>query len=582
MAHRHNNNKKAQNFWLIFHASPGYFVEMICWSIFSCILSVFSVWATAQITSLISGGYDREMLGMVSLYGVLLVLSATYSVYYKRYRVQFLIIPSFEQRVRAKLFKKSSMISNEVYEDASAANMIRLADGAKQNLFRYVEIWISILTAALQALAVTMYVSTFDVWFLLLLPFSIIPTCLNLLYQSNLWKRYYIALEQCKKEESAYYKGLIDEVACKESRITYAAGMLSNKWSKSREQRDSIEQKKSTKLLALQLLLTPVSLLGTFGGFLLSVVLLFCGRIDYTACTASIAAYAAITSALGALVSMIGYEGQYWKMIQPFFDYMAKEERCASTEYVSFQKDIRLDHISFKYPKQERNALENIDLTIKKGEIIAIVGENGAGKTTLTNIILGLFLPSSGTVYYDGKDISFASELNLHAKQSVVPQVFARYKMTVRDNIEISDFDRAYDEKVKRESLPFLDDFQLSLDTMLGKEFGGQDLSGGQWQQLSCARGFYKNSEFLVLDEATSAIDPLKEKAMYDSFQRELKGKTGIIITHRLGAVSLADRIIVLENGRIVQEGTHSQLITESGPYSQLWNVQANSFMEEQ
>ena len=115
---------------------------------------------------------------------------------------------------------------------------------------------------------------------------------------------------------------------------------------------------------------------------------------------------------------------------------------------------------------------------------------------------------------------------------------------------------------------------------MLGKEFGGRDLSGGQWQQLSCARGFYKNSDFLVLDEATSAIDPLKEKAMYDAFKRELDGKTGIIITHRLAAVSMADRILVLDHGRIVQEGSHLELLNEEGLYRQMWNIQANAFTE--
>ena len=606
--------KHLQNYHLIFQLAPNSFIEMIFWSIFNCILSVLNVWATGQIVSLLSYGYSNTMIGLICLYGTLLILSAAYSIYYKRYRVQFRVIPAFEQRIRAKLFQKSSMISNETYEDASAATMIRLADGAKQNLFRYVEIWISILTAILQALVVTMYVSTFNAWFLLLLPFSIIPPCLNLLYQSTLWKRYHIALEQCQKEESAYFKGLIDEVACKESKITYASDLLISKWKKSRTQRTSIEQKKAIKLFILQMLFIPADLLGSFGGYLISILLLFYGKIDYAACTAAIAAYASILSALSFLVSMIGYEGQYRKMIQPFFDYLEKEERSTCNNPVSFQKEIQLDHVSFHYPQQEKNektgknerngnnVLNNINLTIKKGEVIAIVGENGAGKTTLTNIILGLFLPSSGTVYYDETDISSISELKLHKKQSVVPQVFARYKMTVRDNIAISAFDssnhfhdsdcfdysdcsdhvnHADNEKIKQASFTFLNDSHLSLDTMLGKEFGGRDLSGGQWQQLSCARGFYKNSEFLVLDEATSAIDPLKEKAMYDSFRRELNGKTGIIITHRLGAVSLADKIVVLDHGRLVQEGTHDELLKEDGLYSQLWKIQTNSFLSQ-
>lgn len=618
-ANTKSKSTNLQNFRLIFQMAPNSFLEMILWSIFNCILSVLTVGATGQIVSLLSYGYSSTMIGLVCLYGILLILSAAYSVYYKRYRVQFRVIPAFEQRIRAKLFQKSSMISNETYEDASTATMIRLADGAKQNLFRYIEIWISILTAILQALVVTMYVSTFNAWFLLLLPFSIIPPCLNLLYQSALWKRYHIALEQCQKEESAYFKGLIDDVACKESRITYASDLLISKWKESRKQRDFIEQKKAAKLFILQMLLIPADFLGSFGGYLISVLLLFYGKIDYAACTAAIAAYASILSALSSLVSMIGYEGQYRKMIQPFFDYLKKGERSACENRVSFQKEIRLDHVSFHYPQQERqekngnngrnrnngnngnnkkngnNVLNNINLTIKKGEVIAIVGENGAGKTTLTNIILGLFLPSSGTVYYDETDISSISELELHKKQSVVPQVFARYKMSVRDNIVISDFDRSdnsnrfdnsnhadhvANEKITQANLTFLHDSNLSLDTMLGKEFGGRDLSGGQWQQLSCARGFYKNSEFLVLDEATSAIDPLKEKAMYDSFRRELNGKTGIIITHRLGAVSLADKIVVLDHGRIVQEGTHDELLKEDGLYSQLWNIQTSSFIK--
>lgn len=574
-------NRRTQCFRFIFKLSPDRFVEMLLWGLLSCMLSVLGVWSTRRVVSLVFGGYNKALLGSLAVYGSILLLSALYSIYYKRYRVQFHVLPAFEQRIRSKLFWKGRRISNEVYEDASISNRMRLADGARQNMFRYVEIWISILMAILNALVVTVYVSAFNSWLLLLLPFSTIPPCLNLLYQSNLWKRYHEAVEQCRKEECEYLKGLIDEVACKESRMTYASDLLSLKWSESRRRRDSIEKEKSRKTALLQMLLAPVDFVGSFGGYLVSVVLLFLGKIDYSACAAAIAAYASIMSALDSFVSMIGYEGQYWKMIQPFFDYMDVPERSSSQEKVSFQREIRLDHVSFKYPNQETSALEDISLTIKKGEVIAIVGENGAGKTTLANVVLGLFLPSSGVVYYDGVDINGVAESKLHGMQSVVTQSFGRYKMSVRDNIAIADFGLEDEKRIEQGYRSFLYGSQVSLDTMLGKEFGGQDLSGGQWQQLACARGFYKDSDFVVLDEATSAIDPLKEKAMYDSFRRGLDGRTGIIVTHRLGAVSLADRIVVLNHGRIVQDGTHRELLNEEGVYLQLWDAQTRAFEDE-
>ena len=574
-------NRRAQCFRFIFKLSPDRFVEMLLWGLFNCVLSFLGVWSTRRVVSLVSGGFNKSYFCALAIYGSALIISALYSVYYKRYKVQFHVIPAFEQRIRSRLFWKGRRISNEVYEDASSSNRMRLADGARQNMFRYVEIWVSILMAILNALVVTVYVSSFDVWLLLLLPFSIIPPCLNLLYQSNLWRRYHEAVEQCRKEEGEYLKGLIDEVACKESRMTYASDLLSLKWSESRRRRDSIENEKSRKTTLLQILLIPVDFIGSFGGYLVSIVLLFLGKIDYSACAAAIAAYASIMSALDSLVSMIGYEGQYWKMIQPFFDYMDTPERSGSQEDVSFQHEIRLDHVSFKYPNQKTSALENISFTIKKGEVIAIVGENGAGKTTLANVVLGLFLPSSGVVYYDGRNIEEASESRLHRMQSVVSQSLVRYKMSVRDNIAIADFKKVDEEGMAQKHRAFLEDSHVSLDTMLGKEFGGQDLSGGQWQQLACARGFYKDSDFVVLDEATSAIDPLKEKAMYDSFRCGLEGRTGIIVTHRLGAVSLADRIVVLQHGRVVQEGTHRELLNEDGVYVQLWNAQAKVFADE-
>lgn len=578
MKHKWYGTEKSNIFRFIWSLAPGSFLELILWGIVNCIITVAGIWATKRVLALVYGGYSRDMFFSLLVYGVLLILSAGYSVWYQRYRVQFHVIIDFERRVREKLHEKSRRLSNETYETAAANAMIRMADGARQNLFRYVEIWVSIAMAILQAFAVAVYVSTFQIWFLLLLPFAVIPPCLTLVYQAELWKKDHQAVEQCKWEEAEYFKGITDEAACKESRVTFASDLLTKKWRESRGLRDALEKKRVSKLFRIKVLLTPFELLGSSGGYFLSVILLFSGKVDYAGCTAAIAAYASLMSAFHSLAEWTGHEVQYRRMIQPFFQYWEQPERTGKKQGCTFDKTIRLEHVSFQYPGQQQNALEDVCLTIHKGEVVAVVGENGAGKTTLTNLILGLFLPTEGSVFYDDEDISVFCEGDVHRRQSVVSQVFNRYKMTVEENIAIGEFGKRDREGLAAAYQAFVNDHKLSPSTLLGKEFGGTELSGGQWQQLSCARGFYKNADFLVLDEATSAIDPFREKAMYETFKRELAGKTGILITHRLGAVSIADRVIVLAHGRIVQAGTHRQLLKEDGPYLKLWNTQAEAF----
>lgn len=566
----------------IWKLAPEKFLEMIFWGLVNCVLAVASIWSTRQILSLVQDGYSVRLLRSVVLYGILLILSAGYSVWYKRYYVQFRVVLEFEKKVREKLHKKSAKISNEMFESHQTNAMIRLADGARQNLFRYMEIWISIAMSLLQAVVVIAYITSFHSWFFLLLPLAVLPTCLEFVYQAKLWKKYYKDVEQLKWEESEYLKSLVDEVACKESRLSKAIDLLSQKWQESRFLRSEIEDLKSQKSLRLRLLLAPIELLGVTGGYIVSILLLYLGKIDYASCTAGIAAYATLVSAFSSFAGMLGNEAQYRQMIHPFFNYWNLAERKGDYEADLWGHSISLDHVSFRYPNQEHDVIEDVSFTISKGEIVAIVGENGAGKTTLANLILGVFQPSDGTVYYDDIDISQCVEKRIHKNQSIVSQKYNRYKMTVEDNIAIGSFDKKSEQEINRWFSEIFPNSTIELNTLLGKEFGGIELSGGQWQQLSCARGFYKNATVIVLDEPTSAIDPLKEKALYDSFKQELKGKTGIIITHRLGAVSLADRIIVLANGHIEQLGTHTQLIEEDGLYARIWNSQTSTYIEKE
>lgn len=267
-------------------------------------------------------------------------------------------------------------------------------------------------------------------------------------------------------------------------------------------------------------------------------------------------------------------------MIAPFFRYWNMTERTGEKNACGFERQISLQGVSFQYSGQNGFALKEIDLTIDKGEVLAVVGENGAGKSTLVNIILGLYAPSSGAVFYDDTDISEVREEQIHKMQSVVLQNFVRYKLTVGENICIADFGKGDADRMEEDIKTIFPGGQVDENTLLGKEFGGTELSGGQWQRLAIARGFYKDAELIVLDEPASAIDPLREKEIYEEFRRGLKGRTGIIVTHRLGAVNLADKIVVLKQGRVAECGTKRELLAKKGEFYKLWNSRKEAYAD--
>ena len=563
----------------IFKASSLSFAVMAVMGLINGAAAVLSTLCIQKIFLGISEGYTAELSWLLITYAAVLVLSAVYSVWYMRYRVQFHTILNFESTIRKKLHAKSRRISNERLETPDAYAFIRQADGARQNLFRFGQIYVEAVMIIVQAAMVTAYVSSFQMWFLIFLPLAVIPVFAEMIYQAKLWNRAYEGITQNKREEAEYEKAVTDEIACKETRMTGADGVLIKRYAESHSARDRLENSKSNKMFAVRLVLSIFECAGSVGGFVVSILLLYFGRIDISVFTASIAAYSSLVSMLGGLASTAGNEAQYRKMIAPYFRYWNMAERTGENNTCNFERQISLKDVSFKYPSQNGFALKDINLTINKGEIIAVVGENGAGKSTLANIVLGLYDPSSGTVFYDDTDISEVKEEEVHKLQSVVFQNFVKYKLTAGENIGIADFGKRNGKLIEEDIKNIFQGRQIDENTLLGKEFGGTELSGGQWQRLAIARGFYKDAEVIVLDEPTSAIDPLKEKEIYEEFRRGLNGRTGIIVTHRLGAVNLADKIVVLKQGHIAEYGTKQELIAVRGEFFKFWNSQKEAFI---
>jgi ATP-binding cassette, subfamily B, bacterial len=250
------------------------------------------------------------------------------------------------------------------------------------------------------------------------------------------------------------------------------------------------------------------------------------------------------------------------------------------------ERGIRLTDVSFRYPGQERWILRHVDLFIPEGQSVAIVGQNGAGKTTLIKLLTRLYEPTEGHIALDGKDLRDWDRTALLHRFGVVFQDFNQYQLKFRENVGVGSVSHLSDEeRIVRAAQqggaePVLSGLAAGLDTQLGRWFqDGAELSGGQWQKIALARGFMREeADILVLDEPTAALDAEAEHAVFERFQELTKGRTTIIISHRFPTVRMADRILVVSNGSIAEDGTHAALVAAGGTYARLYELQARGY----
>lgn len=336
------------------------------------------------------------------------------------------------------------------------------------------------------------------------------------------------------------------------------------------------------------------SFIGTasyYGAYVFIIVQTVTGAITVGTLTFLAGSFQRMQGLLSGVMSRFSRVSEMALYLQDFFDFL--ELKPLSDNHQGGKKVPRpirqgfeFQNVSFKYPGSEEWALRNLSFTLHAGEKLALVGENGAGKTTIVKLLAHLYEPDEGRILLDGVDLCDHDPVDLRSQIGIIFQDYFRYMFTASENISVGNIaERANRPLVEVSAEKSLADTVVSTlpkkyEQMLGKRFaGGVELSGGQWQKIALARAYMRDAQLVILDEPTAALDARAEHEVFVRFAELMKGKAAVLISHRFSTVRMADRILFLEHGQLLEIGSHEELLAKKGKYAELFRLQAKGYL---
>lgn len=559
-------------------------LQIIC-MILQSLMAAITIWLTSVFLNLVhQKDFKSSLICFCMILAVFVLSEVANSIFYScMVRIDF----QTGQQLQIELGEKGTRLSMICYENTETNNMLKRAKNCiEQERFSDLSLSVfNILAEFLKVNGTLLVLAGFHPVLVGISLLSVFPYLIVRLVRGKEFyelKRYQAAGE---RRRNYLYHLFGDKQAVKELRIFEIEDYIEQKMYAARDNMKqevwNFKKRDMRSLLICEIFCKSGYLLSIFS----TILLLLHQVLDVGMMAAALVAFTSFQTAAKYFLVSLGRIPECAAFVKDYYDFMDMEEAEKGTEKLCSDFDsIKVKQLSFSYPGRKTPAVSNLSFTIKRNEVVAIVGNNGSGKTTLVKLLTGLYQAQKGQIYYGRQNLRSLDPEEFYKQISFVSQDFIKYELTVRENIGIGDWkqmentDKIYMLLHQVGLETFIS--QASVNQLLGNEFGGRELSVGQWQKLAIARGMMKDSSVIFLDEPTAALDPLMETKVLKMFLKIAREKTAIIVSHRIGICKEVDKIIVMKEGKIAEIGNHEKLLAEKGEYYRLYTMQQKWYEE--
>ena len=579
---------------MVWSAQPLYAAAIVTFRVLLAFSPVVQLWIGKLIIDAVLaniGAATPDWTGIFRLVALELAVAMTSDVLQRASNLlESLLGDLFANRLSVRLMEHAATLDLENFEDPEFYDSMERARRQTVGRIGLLAVLLGIGQSGLTLISLLVALIAFNGWLLLMLVFAVLPSFIGETHFAGL--SYSLLYKWTPERRELDYLRYVatSNVTAKEVKLFGLADYFTRKYKRLADEFYEANRALSIKRAATSGGLTAVSTLGYYAANVFIIIDTVRGILSLGDLTFLVGSFQRSRSLISGILLRSADVYQQSLFLRDLFTFLEMTPRTASPAHpVPFPRPISdgvvFENVGFRYPDSETWALRGVSLRIGAGERVALVGENGAGKTTLVKLLARLYDPTEGRILLDGVDIREHDVDEIRRAIGVIFQDFVRYDLQVRENIAVGQIDAIDDQPriIKAAEMSLADSvvagLESGLDHMLGRRFkGGANLSGGEWQKIGLARAYVRDAQILILDEPTAALDARAEYQVFERFSELTDGRMAVLISHRFSTVRMADRIVVLENGTVIEDGTHDDLLVLSGRYAELFTLQAAGY----